>query len=131
MDPTDVMASYRTRMPTQNPQMEVPSALVSVAADSCCIWDPRQSEVRRSAQFAREAVLESRSGFAYARRYEILHHVRLCTMLTAGNQHWLTALRFSISDPKLNCQFCFLARPAAGFFASSIAPPFQKTDPFP
>ena len=30
MDPTDVMASYRTRMPTQNPQMEVPSALVSV-----------------------------------------------------------------------------------------------------
>ena len=30
VDPTDVMASYRTRMPTQNPQMEVPSALVSV-----------------------------------------------------------------------------------------------------
>ena len=30
MDPTDVMASYRTRMPTQNPQIEVPSALVSV-----------------------------------------------------------------------------------------------------
>ena len=30
MDPTDVMASYRTRMPTQNPQMDVPSALVSV-----------------------------------------------------------------------------------------------------
>ena len=30
MDPTDVMASYRTRMPTQNPQMDVPAALVSV-----------------------------------------------------------------------------------------------------
>ena len=38
---------------------------------------------RRSAQFAREAVLESRSGFAYARRYEILHR-RLNSPLYMG-----------------------------------------------